>query len=97
QEHELTEKQRWVCAMRLGFCVREEFEITKTIVYEDGMLNQSYFRPPKGSKLEQEAVRRWTDEERGLLIQGIEKHGIGHFREISEEFLPAWVSTALHI
>lgn len=36
-------------------------------------------------------ARKWTDKERELLIKGIEKHGIGHFREISEEFLPAWV------
>jgi len=49
----------------------------------------SYFRPPKGAKAE--VARKWTDKERELLIKGVEKHGIGHFREISEEFLPAWV------
>jgi hypothetical protein len=25
-------------------------------------------------------------------LKGIEKYGIGHFREIREEFLPDWVS-----
>lgn len=49
----------------------------------------SYFRPPKGAKPEEQ--RKWTDKEKQLLIQGIEKHGIGHFGEISKELLPKWV------
>lgn len=51
----------------------------------------SYFRPPKGAK--QEEARKWTDVEKGLLIVGIEKYGIGHFGEISKELLPKWVSS----
>jgi len=54
------------------------------------LVYNSYFRPPKGAKAE--VARKWTDKERELLIKGIEKHGIGHFREISEEFLPSWVN-----
>lgn len=54
----------------------------------------SYFRPPKGAKAE--VARKWTEKERELLIKGIEKHGIGHFREISEEFLSAWVRFLLY-
>ncbi|KAJ3295231.1 hypothetical protein HK104_002892 [Borealophlyctis nickersoniae] len=92
-----TEKQQWINAMRLKFCVRKEFEITKNIVHEDGTLNQDYFRPPKGTKLHQEEARRWTDKERNLLIKGIEKHGIGHFREISEELLPDWSGNDLRV
>ncbi|RUO96657.1 hypothetical protein BC936DRAFT_141666 [Jimgerdemannia flammicorona] len=83
-------KQEWVKGLRLKFCVRPEFEITKNMIHEDGTLNQDYFRPPKGAKPEE--ARKWTDREKELLLQGIEKHGIGHFREISDEFLPAWVS-----
>jgi hypothetical protein len=39
--------------------------------------------------------RKWTEKERELLIQGIEKHGIGNFRVISEELLPEWVNLLL--
>ena len=34
------EKQEWVKKMRLKFCVRPEFEITKKMIYQDGTLNQ---------------------------------------------------------
>jgi hypothetical protein len=51
--------------------------------------DRSYFRPPKGAKPEE--ARKWTDDDKQLLIQGIEKYGIGHFTEISKELLPKWV------
>lgn len=50
---------------------------------------QSYFRPSKGSI--PHIQRKWSDKERVLLIKGIEKYGIGHYKEISDEFLPDWV------
>jgi hypothetical protein len=43
-----------------------------------------------------ENVRKWTEKERELLIKGIEKFGIGHFREISEDSLPDWVCSSNH-
>lgn len=51
----------------------------------------SYFRPPKGARVD--AARKWTEKERELLVKGIQKYGIGHFRDISEDFLPSWVSS----
>lgn len=36
----LHERQEWIKYMRLKFCVRPEFEITKTMIHEDGTLNQ---------------------------------------------------------
>lgn len=33
----------------------------------------------------------WTNKQRGLLINGIEKYGIGNYKMISDEFLPKWV------
>jgi len=39
-EEIITEQQEWVKQMRLKFCVREEFEITKNIIHKDGTLNQ---------------------------------------------------------
>ncbi|KAJ3173365.1 hypothetical protein HDU87_007634 [Geranomyces variabilis] len=91
------EKQEWVKKMRLMFCVREDLEITKNIVHPDGTLNQDYFRPPKGSTLKNEEVKKWTDKERDLLVKGIEVYGIGHFREISESYLPDWQPNDLRV
>ncbi|KAF9395308.1 hypothetical protein BGX21_009985 [Mortierella sp. AD011] len=88
-------RQQRINEIRLKFCVRDEFPITKNMIHPDGTLNQDYFRPPKGAKAE--AARKWTEKERELLIKGIEKHGIGHFREISEEFLPSWSGNDLRI
>ncbi|KAG0094328.1 hypothetical protein BGZ93_007345 [Podila epicladia] len=88
-------RQQRINEIRLKFCVRDEFPITKNMIHSDGTLNQDYFRPPKGAKAE--VARKWTDKERELLIKGIEKHGIGHFREISEEFLPAWSGNDLRV
>ncbi|KAG9327251.1 hypothetical protein KVV02_002704 [Mortierella alpina] len=88
-------RQQRINELRLKFCVRDEFPITKNMIHSDGTLNQDYFRPPKGAKAE--VARKWTDKERELLIKGIEKHGIGHFREISEEFLPLWSGNDLRV
>ncbi|TPX55588.1 hypothetical protein PhCBS80983_g05197 [Powellomyces hirtus] len=97
QDPILLEKQAWVKRMRLMFCVREDLEITKNIIHEDGTLNQEYFRPPKGIKLMGEEVKKWTEKERGLLVKGIETYGIGHFREISEALLPDWQPNDLRV
>ncbi|KAI8578319.1 hypothetical protein K450DRAFT_247259 [Umbelopsis ramanniana AG] len=91
----LHERQEWIKHMRLKFCIRPEFEITKTMIHEDGTLNQDYFRPPKGAKPEE--ARKWTDNDKTLLIQGIEKYGIGHFTEISRELLPKWSGNDLRL
>ncbi|KAM3584299.1 hypothetical protein VKS41_003123 [Umbelopsis sp. WA50703] len=91
----LKERQDWIKHMRLKFCIRPEFEITKTMIHEDGTLNQDYFRPPKGAKPEE--ARKWTDDDKQLLIQGIEKYGIGHFTEISRELLPKWSGNDLRV
>ncbi|KAF9340554.1 hypothetical protein BGZ91_001380 [Linnemannia elongata] len=88
-------RQQRINEIRLKFCVRDEFPITKNMIHPDGTLNQDYFRPPKGAKAE--VARKWTEKERELLIKGIEKYGIGHFREISDEFLPAWSGNDLRV
>ncbi|KAI9209820.1 uncharacterized protein BJ171DRAFT_594835 [Polychytrium aggregatum] len=93
----LSEKQAWVNSMRQKFCRRPEFPITTNIIDDDGFLNQDYFRPPKGALLAAPSTNKWTEKERALLIQGIEKYGIGHFREISEELLPNWQPNDLRI
>ncbi|KAG1474650.1 hypothetical protein G6F56_000231 [Rhizopus delemar] len=88
EENPDKEKQEWVKQFRLKFCLRDK------MIYSDGTLNQDYFRPPKGPK---EEARSWTDAEKKLLIEGIEKHGIGHFGEISKELLPKWSTNDLRV
>ncbi|ORX56334.1 hypothetical protein DM01DRAFT_1382592 [Hesseltinella vesiculosa] len=59
----LQEKQAWINQMRLKFCVREEFEITKNMIHPDGTLNQDYFKPPKKSKKKKSKSKsKGTDE-----------------------------------
>ncbi|KAF9982084.1 hypothetical protein BGZ65_003252 [Modicella reniformis] len=88
-------RQQRINELRLKFCIRDEFPITKNMIHPDGTLNQDYFRPPKGARME--SVRKWTDKERELLIRGIERIGIGHFREIAEEYLPSWSGNDLRV
>ncbi|RKP26352.1 hypothetical protein SYNPS1DRAFT_14309 [Syncephalis pseudoplumigaleata] len=92
----LTERQAWVKHMRLQFCVREEFDLPCKVIHEDGTLNQAYFRPDP-SVFQAVTERKWTEKERGLLVRGIEKYGIGHFREIAEEYLPDWSGNDLRL
>ncbi|KAI9318028.1 hypothetical protein BX666DRAFT_1934086 [Dichotomocladium elegans] len=94
-EERIRAKQEWVKQIRLKFCIRPEFEITKNMIYPDGTLNQDYFRPPVGAKVEE--ARKWTEVEKALLIEGIEKYGIGNFGEVSKELLPKWSTNDLRI
>lgn len=40
QEQKEKEKQEWIKQMRLKFCIRPEYEITKNMIFPDGTLNQ---------------------------------------------------------
>lgn len=42
EEEKEKAKQEWVKRLRLKFCIRPEFEITKNMIYSDGTLNQEY-------------------------------------------------------
>ncbi|KAI9002134.1 hypothetical protein DFJ74DRAFT_696729 [Hyaloraphidium curvatum] len=80
------DKRRWIVAMRLKFCRTDHIgnaDPTNPLVLEDGSINQDYFRSL--AEPVESASRVWRAEERGLLIRGIAKHGIGHFREIAED------------
>ncbi|ORX67568.1 hypothetical protein DL89DRAFT_269365 [Linderina pennispora] len=89
------QKQEWVKQMRLQFSRRPEFPETHNMIDDEGMLNQEYFQPPKDAVAPKE--RKWGDDEKRRLLEGIEKHGIGHFREISEESLPEWSGNDLRM
>ncbi|KAI8872663.1 hypothetical protein GQ42DRAFT_143166 [Ramicandelaber brevisporus] len=89
------EKQAWVRTMRLKFCRRPDAEETHRMIDDEGNLNHAYFQDSPSTM--STGPRKWTEVERGLLIQGIEKYGIGHFREISEALLPAWSTNDLRL
>ncbi|KAJ1857680.1 hypothetical protein GGH12_003500 [Coemansia sp. RSA 1822] len=89
------QKQEWIKQMRLQFSRRPEFPETHSMVDDEGMLNQEYFQPPKDAQPVVE--RKWGDDEKSKLLVGIEKYGIGHFREISESLLPEWSGNDLRM
>ncbi|ORZ26026.1 hypothetical protein BCR42DRAFT_316554 [Absidia repens] len=95
EEQAQKERHDWINQIRLKFCIRPEFEVTKNIIHPDGRLNQEYFHPPKGYKPED--ARKWTETEKQLLIKGIEEHGIGNFGLISKESLPKWSTNDLRV
>lgn len=41
--------------------------------------------------------RRWGTAESELLLQGLERHGVGRWREISATLLPAWEEQQLRV
>ncbi|KAJ1963929.1 hypothetical protein GGI12_001755 [Dipsacomyces acuminosporus] len=81
--------------MRLQFSRRPEFPETHSMIDDEGLLNQEYFQPPKDAVAP--AGRKWGDEEKRKLLEGIETYGIGHFREISESLLPDWSGNDLRM
>eukprot|EP00873_Tetraselmis_striata_P003650 jgi/Tetstr1/423914/TSEL_014537.t1 len=63
---------------------------------EDGSINQDFFKPKRVIVVDREAGK-WGEAESALLYQGIQKHGIGKWRVISEELLPKWDEQALRV
>lgn len=50
---------------------------------EDGSLRQEFFKPKRIIiQLNDPQKKKWGEEERDALLAGIEKHGIGKWREI---------------
>eukprot|EP00877_Chromochloris_zofingiensis_P005773 jgi/Chrzof1/15197/Cz09g31090.t1 len=52
-----------------------------------GSINQEFFRPKKVITV---TDKKWGNAEREQLYLGLEKHGVGKWREIGEEFLQGW-------
>lgn len=86
---EWTEDQRqlFVKHLRFQFCRRADFPETSEMLNADGSFNDKYFE----TQVVEQAERKWTENERKLLLKGIEEYGIGHFGEISAALLPEWV------
>jgi hypothetical protein len=57
------------------------------MLHADGSINQDFFRPKKVVTL---ADRKWGDAEREQLYCGLEKYGVGKWRQMAEEMLRGW-------
>ena len=57
------------------------------MILPDGSINQAFFKPKKVITVNE---RRWGEAEREGLYKGLEKHGVGKWREIGEEYLSGW-------
>eukprot|EP00878_Enallax_costatus_P012768 GHUV01013332.1.p1 GENE.GHUV01013332.1~~GHUV01013332.1.p1 ORF type:complete len:206 (+),score=55.18 GHUV01013332.1:187-804(+) len=53
----------------------------------DGSINQEFFRPKKVLTL---TDRKWGDHEREQLYRGLEKYGVGKWRDIGDDLLHGW-------
>ncbi|DBB09808.1 hypothetical protein WJX82_006732 [Trebouxia sp. C0006] len=84
---EKTERLQWVHDMRAAFS-------PAAMLTEEGSINQEFFKPTKVVMVDD---KKWGDNERDLLYQALEKHGVGNWREISEQYLPKWDDQAIRI
>eukprot|EP00002_Diphylleia_rotans_P037652 TRINITY_DN8437_c0_g1_i2.p1 TRINITY_DN8437_c0_g1~~TRINITY_DN8437_c0_g1_i2.p1 ORF type:complete len:351 (+),score=82.58 TRINITY_DN8437_c0_g1_i2:55-1107(+) len=73
----------WCCQMRLLFSPKE-------MVDSIGRINQEYFRPVIVSSNGPSKARRFGPEEKSGLIAGLEKYGVGNWKDIQQEFLKDW-------
>lgn len=57
------------------------------MLHPDGSINQDFFRPKKVVTL---ADRKWGDAEREQLYRGLEKYGVGKWRDMAQDMLKGW-------
>lgn len=81
------DKIEWTKLMRAKFS-------PQGMLNGDLTINQDFFKPTKVVIVSE---KKWGDAERDLLYKGLEKYGVGKWREISGEYLPAWDEQTLRI
>lgn len=74
---QLAEKIAWGNSMRRQFS-------PQGVSLEDGSINQDFFKP-KRIIIQLTEAKRWGESEKLALLQGIEKHGVGKWREIIQD------------
>lgn len=75
---QLDEKIAWGNSMRQRFS-------PQGVSLEDGSINQDFFKP-KRIIIQLTEAKRWGESEKLALLQGIEKHGVGKWREIIQDY-----------
>jgi len=86
KEEEYRLKCEWARQMRLKFTPPD-------MLNSDGSLNHSYFKP-RHSKVKE---IKWTEHERHLLMEGIQRYGVGNWVSIRETLLPGWDANELRV
>jgi len=61
---------------------------------EDGTIKQDYFKP---KKVVIQTDRRWGDAEKEKLLEGLEKFGVGGWKDIVAKLLPKWDDNTVRI
>jgi len=77
RSQQLEEKVAWGNSMRRQFS-------PQGVSLEDGSINQDFFKP-KRIIIQLTEAKRWGESEKLALLQGIEKHGVGKWREIIQD------------
>ena len=80
-------RHAWMLEMRRTFS-------PPGMLNEDGSINQEFFKPKRVIVVQD---RKWGDAERELLYKGLERFGVGKWREIGAELLPGWDDQNLRI
>lgn len=75
--HDVDDKVAWGNSMRRQFS-------PPGVSLEDGSINQEFFKP-KRIIIQLTEAKRWGESEKLALLQGIEKHGVGKWREIIQD------------
>ena len=64
------------------------------MLHENYALNQEYFKP---KNVVHAKPRSWGAEEKALLLEGLNRFGVGAWNKIGETLLPDWSSTELRV
>lgn len=75
--------------LRLALCKRE------MLLGDTGNLNPEYFKA--ALQADGDEARAWGDDERQLLVRGLELHGVGAWSAIRASLLPAWKNNELRV
>lgn len=83
----LDQRIQWAISMRQKFS-------PSGMMNEDGSVNQDFFKPKRVVIVNE---RRWGEAEKEALYKGLEKYGVGKWREIGAEFLQGWEDQQIRI
>ena len=85
---EANDRVAWANAMRL--CVTR-----RDALNDDGSIDQQFFKPKR--VVFETRAKKWGDEERAKLYEGIETYGIQEWGTIRENLLPDWDTLNLRV
>lgn len=84
-----SEKRERARRLRVALCKRE------MLLGDTGNLNPEYFKAALHA--DGDEARAWGDNERLLLLRGLEQHGVGAWSAIQTALLPSWKNNELRV